>query len=56
MLKQTVEDAGTHDHGEWVADNDDYLPDEIIRIIDALARAAARRDHYASINETANRD
>jgi len=27
------------------ASNDDNLPEEILRIVDALARAAARRDH-----------
>lgn len=35
------------DH-KWIADNDDDLPDELSRLIDALARAAARRDHEAA--------
>jgi len=39
-----------------VADNDDELPAEILNIIDALARAAARRDHHAALRETADHD
>jgi hypothetical protein len=39
-----------------MADNDDELPDEIVRVIDAMARAAARRDHHAAMKETAGRD
>ncbi len=40
----------------WVADNDDRLPNEIVAIIDAMARAAARRDHFAAMKEAADRD
>jgi hypothetical protein len=40
----------------WVADNDDCLPNEILAIIDAMARAAARRDHAAAMKEIVERD
>lgn len=39
-----------------VADNDDSLPTEILAIVKAMARAAARRDHYAATEEIAERD
>jgi hypothetical protein len=39
-----------------LADNDDDLPDEICRIVEALARAAAKRDHHAAVSETGDRD
>jgi len=40
----------------WVADNDDSLPSEILAIVKAMARAAARRDHHAATEEIAGRD
>lgn len=40
----------------WVADNDDGLPNEILAIIDGIARAAARRDHFAAKKGTIERD
>jgi hypothetical protein len=40
----------------WVADNDDSLPIEVLAIVKAMARAAARRDHYAATEEIAGRD
>jgi len=39
-----------------IAHNDDDLPQEICDIIDALARAAAKRDHHTAYKERAERD
>jgi hypothetical protein len=55
-LEQEKERLGSRVARRLVADNDDELPDEIIRVIDAMARAAARRDHHAAMKETAGRD
>lgn len=55
-IYRTAELDASSRQEKWVADNDDTLPPEIGRIIDALARAAAKRDHCAALKESNNRD
>lgn len=44
------------DRQHWAADNDDCISDGIYSIVDALARAAARRDHSTALKENLDRD
>jgi hypothetical protein len=55
-IQQSDVDEKARAGRRWIADNDDELPDEICRIIDAMARAAARRDHYAATKGSYDRD